>query len=68
MATEFPDLDQWHPWEINADQAIDIALRCEQAGRDLDPRISNSDGASLSSGRSLSVRQQSRFHWARTRQ
>lgn len=55
MATKFPDLDQWHPWEINADDAIDIALRCEQAGRDLDPRISNSDGASLSSGRSLSV-------------
>jgi hypothetical protein len=36
-------------------EAIDIALRCEQAGRDVDPRISNSDGASLSSGRSLSV-------------
>jgi PmbA protein len=55
MATEFPDLDLWHPWALSADAAIERALACEQAGRDLDPRISNADGASLSTGTSLAV-------------
>ena len=55
MATEFPELDLWHPWAIDADGAVELALRCEQAGRDADPKISNSDGASVSTGRSLSV-------------
>jgi PmbA protein len=51
----FPDLDLWHPWPLDADRAIDLALACEAAGRDADPRIANSDGASLGSGESLSV-------------
>ncbi|MFT3763074.1 MAG: metalloprotease PmbA [Pseudoxanthomonas sp.] len=51
----FPDLDLWHPWALDADRAIDLALACEAAGRDADPRIGNSDGASLGSGASLSV-------------
>lgn len=55
MATAFPDLDTWHPWELDADTAIDLALACEAAGREADPRISNSDGASVGSGYGLSV-------------
>lgn len=55
MATEFPDLDDWHPWVLEADQAVDLALACEAAGRESDSRITNSDGASVSSGESLSV-------------
>ncbi|KAB7770072.1 metalloprotease PmbA [Xanthomonas maliensis] len=55
MARDFPDLDGWHPWALDADTAVDLALACEQAGRDADPRISNSDGASASTGFSLSV-------------
>jgi len=55
MAHEFPDLDLWHPWALDADRAIDLALACEAAGREADPRIGNSDGASLGSGDSLSV-------------
>ncbi|MFT3755637.1 MAG: metalloprotease PmbA [Pseudoxanthomonas sp.] len=51
----FPDLDLWHPWALDADRAIDLALACEAAGRDVDARIGNSDGASLGSGSSLSV-------------
>ncbi|WP_043931283.1 metallopeptidase TldD-related protein, partial [Xanthomonas citri] len=35
--------------------AVDLALACETAGRDADARISNSDGASASTGLSLSV-------------
>lgn len=55
MASHFPALDLWHPWPIDADGAVELALRCEQAGRDFDPRIGNSEGASVSSGGSLSV-------------
>jgi len=55
MAQEFPDLDSWHPWDLSADEAVDIALACEAAGRQADERISNCDGASVSSGHTLSV-------------
>lgn len=54
MAREFPDLDVWHPWALDADQAVDLALASEAAGR-ADARIANSDGASVGSGESLSV-------------
>jgi PmbA protein len=49
MATEFPDLSLYHPWDIDAEQAIVIATECEQSGFDIDPQISNSEGANLSS-------------------
>lgn len=55
MATDLREFDGWHPWAVTADHAIDLALACEQAGRDADPRIGNSDGASVSSGMSLGV-------------
>lgn len=51
----FPDLDTWHPWRLDADEAVDLALACEAAGREADPRVGNSDGASLGSGESVSV-------------
>ncbi|MFT7413683.1 MAG: PmbA protein [Methylophagaceae bacterium] len=49
MASEFPDLSLYHPWDIDAERAIIIATECERAGFDVDPRISNSEGASVSS-------------------
>jgi PmbA protein len=55
MATVFPDLDLWHPWALTPERAIELGVACERAGRDLDPRIDNSDGASVGSGESLSV-------------
>ena len=55
MATDVREFDAWHPWPIDADRAVDLALACEQAGRDADARIANSDGASAASGESLSV-------------
>ncbi|MFM2396881.1 MAG: hypothetical protein RLZZ144_131, partial [Pseudomonadota bacterium] len=48
LATEFPDLDLYHPWEINVEQAIDLANDCEQAAFATDKRIKNSEGASVS--------------------
>lgn len=47
LATEFPDLDLYHPWSIEVDQAIDIATDCENAARFYDQEICNSEGATL---------------------
>ncbi|WP_437985601.1 TldD/PmbA family protein [Sorangium sp. So ce117] len=46
----FPALDLYDPsgGEVTAAQAIDIARRGEQAARDADPRITNSEGATFS--------------------
>ena len=55
MAHEFPDLDLWHPWNLDADTAVALAVQAEAAGRAADRRISNSDGASVSSGQSVAV-------------
>lgn len=49
MATSFPDLQLYYRWELSPEQAIALAMECEQAGRDFDPLISNSEGASVSS-------------------
>ncbi|UPG95612.1 metalloprotease PmbA [Luteibacter aegosomatissinici] len=54
MATVFPDLDLWHPWDIDVDAAIALGCDIENAGRDMDG-ITNSDGASVNAGQSLSV-------------
>ncbi|MGB1309904.1 MAG: metalloprotease PmbA [Leucothrix sp.] len=48
MATHLPDLDLYHPWALSAEEAIETAINCENAARDYDTRISNSDGASIS--------------------
>ena len=45
LATEFPDLDLFHPWDIGVDQAIALASRVEAAAFATSPLIRNSDGA-----------------------
>jgi PmbA protein len=54
MAGELPDLDVHHPWELSPPQAIELALACETAGREV-AGIRSSDGASLSSGEGVRV-------------
>lgn len=54
LAREFPDLDLWHPVELDAQLAIERALRCETAGRS-DERISNSEGAAFDAGLGMAV-------------
>jgi PmbA protein len=49
MAKTIPDLDLYHPWPLEAEQAIEVARACEGAARAVDARIVNSEGASLSS-------------------
>ena len=48
LARELPELDLYHPWGVPVDEAIEIAQRCERAALDVDPRINNSEGASVS--------------------
>ena len=46
------DLDLFHPWDINAEHAAEIALRCEAAALAVDKRITNSEGAGVSAQQS----------------
>ena len=52
LATEIPDLDLFHPWAPAVEEALDLARRCEQAAFDTSPKITNSEGASVSSQQS----------------
>jgi PmbA protein len=54
------DLDLFHPWAIDAERALQIALRCEAAAFAVDPRITNSEGGGVSA-------QQSHFFAGNTR-
>jgi PmbA protein len=46
------DLDLFHPWDINAAQAAEIAMRCEASALAVDKRITNSEGAGVSAQQS----------------
>lgn len=48
MAREVPDLELFHPWGLTPERATELALETEAAARDLDPRITNSEGATVS--------------------
>jgi PmbA protein len=55
LAREIPDLDLDHPWELSPEQAVETARECEAAGRGVDSRITNSEGASVGSHRGVRV-------------
>ncbi len=55
MASRTPDLDLWHPWPIEVEQAVELAQACEAAGLALDPRLVNSEGATVQLSEILSV-------------
>ena len=59
LARDLPDLDLYHPWDLPVEQAIERARACEAAALAVDPRITNSEGASVST-------QQSHFIYANT--
>ena len=42
------DLDLYYPWSIDVEEAITLARRCEQSAFAVSPRITNSEGASIS--------------------
>jgi PmbA protein len=51
MCPGYTDLDLDHPWDIQAEDAIAMAIEAEQAGLEYDPLISNSEGATVSTNR-----------------
>ncbi len=46
MASNIPDLDLFHPVELDTEKAIAQVIATETSALNFDPRISNSDGAS----------------------
>jgi PmbA protein len=55
LARDIPDLDLDHPWDISPEEAVECARACEAAGRAVDARVTNSEGASVSSHRGVRV-------------
>ena len=59
LARGTADLDLYYPWSLPVESAIELARECEAAALAVDPRITNSEGASLST-------QQSHFAYGNT--
>ena len=53
LAGEVPDLDLSHPWDLSPERACELALECEAAAMSVDRRVSNSEGAGVSTHRGL---------------
>ncbi|MGA7586074.1 MAG: metalloprotease PmbA [Rouxiella badensis] len=49
LAFDAPDLDLFHPTELDADRGIELAARAEQAALATDKRITNTEGGSFNS-------------------
>jgi PmbA protein len=50
LATQFPDLDLYHPWDLPVDAAIALGQEAEAAALAVDARLTNTDGATVSRG------------------
>ncbi|HEX7035761.1 MAG TPA: metalloprotease PmbA [Pseudomonadales bacterium] len=55
MPTTVPDLDLFHPWDLDPARAEALALECEQATFEHDRRVVNSEGAQVSTQQSCRV-------------
>ncbi len=55
LAWDAPDLDLFHPLDIEVDRAIELAAEAEQFALQADPRIVNTEGGSLNSHSSIRV-------------
>src|SRR5690606_23426845 len=47
MASDYPDLDLHHRWDISAEEAAILAIQAETAAQDTSRLITNTDGASV---------------------
>lgn len=50
LARAWPDLDLYHPWTLSVEQAIELGREAEAAALAVDPRLTNSDGATVGRG------------------
>ena len=55
MAKDIENLELYHPWQVTAEEAVDLAKECEDAARAEDKRITNSEGGSVSSHTGIRV-------------
>lgn len=55
LATHFPDLSLDHPWSLTPNEAIELARACEAAALAVDARITQTEGAGLSTQRGVSL-------------
>ncbi len=55
LAKDFPELDLYHPWVVEVEEAIELAKRCEDAARSFHPDITNSEGSNLNTYQGLRV-------------
>lgn len=55
IATEFPDLDLYHPEVLDTQKGIELAIEAESAALAYDSRITNSDGASYNANLGMRV-------------
>ena len=55
MPAETVDLDLYHRWDIEPEQATAMAVECETAGLAVDKKLTNSDGAQISSQQALRI-------------
>jgi PmbA protein len=53
LAKDVPDLDLSHPWDLAPERACQLALDCEAAALAVDRRITNSEGAAVSTHRGV---------------
>lgn len=53
LATQIPDLDLDHPWPIEPDTAIELAVRCDNAARDFHSAVDQVDDVSVNQHRGL---------------
>lgn len=55
LAFDAPDLDLFHPAELDAERGIELAARAEQSSLKFDPRITNTEGGSFNSHYGIKV-------------
>ncbi|OOF71203.1 metalloprotease PmbA [Rodentibacter caecimuris] len=55
MAFDAPDLDLYHPADIDVEQAVEMALQAEIAALEFDKKIVNSNGAGFNSHKGVRV-------------
>src|SRR5258706_10961345 len=48
LARNWTDLDLYHPWDLTVEKAIALGRECEAAALAVDPRLTNSEGATVS--------------------
>jgi PmbA protein len=47
LARSWPDLDLYHPWVLSVEDAVELGREAEAAALAVDPRITNSEGATV---------------------